>query len=101
MNSILANWPIALEGIYHNSSMVNGKASWSSTSNAVWYTQGFWNIGYLADIGSSFAEIYSDYGSKCPFDIPSEKWYYGYNGVWTSAEANEIKLDCLKGNFPK
>ena len=24
------------EGIYHNSSMVNGKASWTSTSQAIW-----------------------------------------------------------------
>ena len=44
---------------------------------------------------------YSEFGSECPFDIPSEKWYYAYNNGWTSAEANEIKLDCLKGNFPK
>ena len=91
------------EDIYHNSSMVNGKASWTSTSQAIWYDQEFsnWNIGPLDDIGTKMAGIYTDYGSECPFDLPSEKWNYWYNSVWTSAEANEIHVECLKGNFPK
>ena len=88
------------EGIYHNSSMVNGKASWTSTSQAIWYSQAYWFIGHLDNIGSIVAGIYCDYGSECPFDLPSEMWYYYDNG-WTRAEANEIKVDCLKGNFPK
>ena len=83
------------EGIYHISSMVNGKASWTSTSQAIWDFQGKWTIGTLDNIGSIVAGIYSDYGSECPFDLPSEKWYYDDNG-WTSAEANEIHVVCKK-----
>ena len=91
------------EGIYHNSSMVNGKASWTSTSLAIWYDQEFndWSIGFLDDIGENVGGIYSDDSGECPFDLPSEKWVYWYNNGWTSAETNESKVDCLKGNFPE
>ena len=95
------------EGIYHNSSMVNGKASWTSTSQAIWYDQELsnWNIGPLDDIGTKMAEIISDYGCchgiKCPFELPSEKWTYLDNNNWIIAETNEIKVDSGKGNFPK
>ena len=90
------------EGIYHKSSMVDGKTSWTSASQSIWYDQGWsnWRIGPLADIGTSTSGIKSDDSSECPFDLPSEKWYYAYDNAWTSAEANEIKVDCLKGNFP-
>ena len=83
--------------------MVNGKASWTSTSQSIWYDQEFndWNIGPLHNIGTTAAAMYSDYGSECPFDLPSEKWNYWYNNVWTNAQANEIHVECLKGNFPK
>ena len=94
------------EGIYHNSSMVNGKPSWTSTSQAIWYDQNFndWNIGSLYDIGSSRSGIYSDSGNGCPFDQQTEKWDYytgdnvtlGDNG-WATAGANEIRVDCLNG----
>ena len=47
------------------------------------------------------AEIYSETSNGCPFVIASVEWYYLYNNVWTSAGPNEIKLECLKGNFPR
>ena len=88
------------EGIYHNSSRVNGRASWTSTSQTIWYLQEVWFIGFSYNIGTSAAGIVGDYGSECPFDLPSEKWKYFDNG-WTNAKENEILVDCLKGNFPK
>ena len=91
------------EGIYHNSSMVNGKPSWISTSQAIWYDQDYdnWKVGYLDTIGTSVGGIYSDSANGCPFDMASVEWYYWYNNVWTNAGPNEIKLQCLKGNFPR
>ena len=91
------------EGIYHNSSLVNGKPSWTSTSQAIWYNQDYdnWNVGSLDDIGTSTGGMKSDSANGCPFDIASEEWNYWYNDVWTSAGPNEIKLQCLKGNFPR
>ena len=76
MNSILANWPIPLEGIYHISSMVNGKASWTSTSQAIWYEQEIdnWKIGQLGNIGSSMAVFRSDHNSAlCETLVSNDK----------------------------
>ena len=91
------------EGIYHNSSMVNGKPSWTSTFQAIWYDQDYdnWKVGSLDDIRTSTGGMKSDSANGCPFDMASEEWYYWYNGVRTNAGPNEIKLECLKGNFPR
>ena len=90
------------EGIYYNSSIVNGKPSWTSISQAIWYDQQYndWNIGSLDDIGSSTSGIYSDDGNLCPFHLPSEMWKYSNNG-WTSAGVGEINVACLNGNLSK
>ena len=91
-----------LEGTYHNLYMVNGKPSWTSASNAIWNAQENWHIGNLDNIGEFVGDIHSSFGSQCPFDLLSEMWYYydTENG-WTNAGANEIKIDCLKGNYHK
>ena len=89
------------EGIYHNSSLVNGKPSWTSTSQAIWYDQEFddWTIGSLGNIGTSTGGMYGDFANACPFDMASEEWDYWYNDVWTGAGANEIHVNCLNGTI--
>ena len=88
------------EGLYHKSSEVNGKESWTSTLHGIWYYQAYngWNIGHLDDIGENAAHIFSVYGNQCPFNLPSEKWQYGNNG-WKYGGANEVNVHCLWGNF--
>ena len=108
-NTLLAQG--LMEGLHFNSSLVNGKPSWTSTVRgstldvyAVWFVKGqaelpsFWMIGYASQIGQNFGGMFSESGSQCPFDIPSEQWYYysDANG-WTMGEQNEIKLECLTG----
>ena len=80
--------------------MVNGKPSWTSISQAIWYDQDFenWKVGSLNNIGSSTAGIKSGDGSLCPFHLPSEMWKYNNNG-WTSAGVGEINVACLNGNL--
>ena len=87
------------KGIYHISSIVNGKPSWTSTSNAIWYTQGHWLLGPLEFIGQFLGSIYSSFGSQCPYDLPSEMWFYWNGYGWLSAEADEINVDCSEGNY--
>ena len=89
-----------LEGIYYNSSIVNGKPSWTSTSQAIWYDQNYdnWKISSLDDIGSSKAGIKSDNGFGCPFDLPSKMWNY-FDSVWTTMGTNEMNISCLNGNY--
>ena len=89
------------EGIYHYSSMVNGRPCWTSSSQAIWYDQQLnnWNIGLLDNIETTLVGFYSNHGSQCPFDLPSEMWFYWVDNDWTSAGTNEINVACLYGNF--
>jgi hypothetical protein len=89
-----------LEGVYHNSSTVNGKAIWTSTSNAIWYYQeyDYWMIGFLDNLGTSYTGIDGGDGSQCPFDVPSENWYfYEPEYGWMRAGLNEINFYCMNG----
>ena len=104
--SLKSNAKIAqdgLGGIYHKSSIVNGKTSWNFTIKAIWYDQEYnnWKVGPLDYIGTSIGGIVSDFGNGCPFDQPSDEWSYrdGWNGNWTRAGTNEIIIQCLEGNF--
>ena len=87
------------KGIYHKSSLVNGKASWTSSTNAIWYYGGdskIWAIGSLDEIGTTTSGIHSffDISFQCPFDLPSEGWKYSNNG-WRHAQADEINVVCI------
>ena len=89
-------WP--LKGIYQKSSTINGRESWISEFNAIWYSPyGYWMIGPLNYIGTDYGGIFSSYANSCPFYVQSEEWLYvGVNG-WTSADTNEINIYCLNG----
>ena len=89
-----------LQGIYYNSSIVNGKQSWNSTNGALWYAEGAWIFGSYEMMGHYFGDVYSPFGNQCPFDLSSKKWYYSHwsNG-WIIAEENEIYVLCLNGNI--
>ena len=88
-------------GLYEKSSQVNGRASWSSTSQAIWFVDSLnrWAIGSLEDIGTTAAGIANNKEvSQCPFDLSSEDWmYYTFSDGWKSAYANEINLVCIEG----
>ena len=94
-----------MEGLYFNSSVVNEKPSWTSTEFAIWFVKGLaehpsiWVIGHGSIIGQNAGGIYSESGSQCPFDIPSEQWYYpdyDVNG-WGPFEQNDFKIECGTG----
>ena len=90
-----------IEGLYINSSWVNGKPTWvSSSSKAIWYIQEYdeWAIGNLENIGTSYLYIYSEKVTyECPFDVPTEMWWYYSNGIWKNAVGNEVMVKCQKG----
>ena len=66
------------QGIYTAYHTINGKTSWKSDVNAIWYVQAFndWAIGNIEDIGTTIREITShgDHGDKGPFEVPNDKW---------------------------
>ena len=90
-----------MKGIYHNSSSVNGKPSWTTNFQAIWMRGGMWYVGFLDNIGTNMAGLtsYHHTDNGCPFDIPSEQWTYFNGYIWDDAGPNEIKLKCLKGNL--
>ena len=86
---------------YFMSSLVNEYPSWASTFTAIWFVHGnlrIWAIGYLTDVGQYIAGIYSTEVDKCPFEIPSEQWYYYVGFSWILAGQNDIKVECVAGN---
>ena len=85
------------KGIYQKSSTINGRESWTSEFDAIWYSQEYWMIGSLNDIGKTIGGFYSFYGNKCPFHIQSDYWYYSSVDGWTNANATDINIYCLKG----
>ena len=89
------------QGIYHNSSVVNGKPSWTSNLQAIWYDLQYdnWKIGPIDDIGTSTAGIKSESANGCPFYIPAEQWYYWDGSSWIGAGQNDITLECLQGTL--
>jgi len=84
-------------GIYEIHQDVNGKKSWISSSNAIWYvpTYNSWAIGNLASIGSNSRVIASssDTGDKSPYDVSNDDWYYDENG-WNKAN-EDISIECV------
>ncbi len=68
------------EGIYEADQIVNGKRSWKSTANALWFVPMFncWGIGVLDDIGGQNLGIRSSNGTgdNSPYDVPISDWLY-------------------------
>ena len=70
----------AREGTFERSITVNGKRSWKSKDNAIWFNpkSNNWKVGLLKDIGNDIAGLSSSIGSggNNPYDIPSFYWKY-------------------------
>ena len=86
----------SFSGTYIKSSMVNGKESWTSSNNGIWFALEYWIISDLDYIGTDWAGIYSNFGNRCPFDLSSEHWRYHHplNG-WIDAAPDNINVECL------
>ena len=91
-----------LQGVYQINEIVNGKLSWKSASNAIWFYPGnnTWCIGSLNFIGSGYCGIttWVDEGDKTPDQVPNEKWKYSYDG-WKSVQSGDIIINSVQGKF--
>ena len=84
----------SMQGIYQISDRINGKPSWTSVSNAIWYSLNFgWLIGTQDNIGGDICRIYGadDYGG---LDDTNNQWNYYDGSNWVSATSNEININC-------
>ena len=86
------------QGIYQLSQEINGKPSWKSGTQAIWYYPEYkdWAIGSLSDIGTSIRGITSigDGEYDCPQQVPKDKWKYYEGSDWQKAGSNDISFQC-------
>ena len=86
-----------MEGTYQLSTEVNGKESWTTSSNAIWYAPEYklWGIGNLANKGKNVRFISSRfvYDLDQPYDV--EYWYYSRSGSWIkNGSATDVTVKC-------
>ena len=93
------------QGIYQRAGKVNGKTSWiSSRGEALWYNavSDDWMIASVDNLGANFGSVSSTGNqgrSSCPHNVPNDAWQYSVgNGGWIIADANDVSIECLKGN---
>ena len=83
---------------------MNAKTSWISSGNtALWYNaeSDDWLIGHVDYLGTSTGGISSTGNqeiSSCPYNVPNDAWQYNLGGSWTTADANDVSIECLTGN---
>ena len=89
---------VRFSGNYNTHKIVNGKASWKSTSGAIWFDSAFkdWAVGSLEDIGSSKRALISfgDHTEKIPSDIPNDDWKYWDGNAWTIIPIGDVNIKC-------
>ena len=85
----------SLQGMYQISDLIDGKPSWTSVSNAIWYILEYdaWSIATLDYIGDSAAYMFAFdiYGG---LDDTNNQWKYWDGSNWILASANDIFINC-------
>ena len=89
-----------MEGSYQLSTEVNGKESWTTSSNAIWYVPEYkkWGIGRLAKRGTAIRFISSRfvYDLDQPYDV--EYWNTWRSGSWIiDGSATDVTVKCCIG----
>ena len=86
------------QGIYQISQPINGKQSWTSGGNAIWYEQGDWVIGDLEDIGTNICAM-SAIDAYGGLDDDNNVWqYYNPEIGWAYPGENNVRIDCTSKN---
>ena len=91
-------------GDYQISKTVNGKPSWKSGENAIWYMaypNGYWVIGYWNKLGTDYGKFYAlnDYGgltdnrniwNYTPGTSPGKGWI-------AQSDSKDVIISCSGG----
>ena len=87
------------EGTYEISNLVNGKPSWVSNTQAIWFVPKHkdWAIGYQSKIGTSIRGISSlgNHRTVDPDNIPGNWWQYYSGNRWSLSNARDIIIQCI------
>ena len=86
------------EGTYQLlSSNVNGRPSWISISQAIWYIPQFrnWAVGPLKSIGTTNRGISSRFYNEADDPQNVKYWDYYKSGIgWVSTDVNDVIIEC-------
>ena len=89
------------QGTYQLSEKINGKPSWKSGTQAIWYDSQnkYWTIGLVSEIGTNRGWIYSatDTEYDHPQQVPKDKWKYLDGSAWQNASSNDVSFQCTTG----
>ena len=89
------------QGEFELFATINGKPSWKSATQAIWYIQANkgkkrWLIGNLANIGTKNGGIVSYSTEECPQLIAKKQWLYWDNKKnWKKASPNDMSVQCI------
>ena len=88
----------SLQGSYQLGDWVNGKPSWKTATNAIWFYPEFedWAIGPLNYIGTNRRWITSVLDNQDLFDVANNAWKY-WDGEWKSIKNGDIEINCDTG----
>ena len=92
------------QGIYQYNGIVNGKPSWKSEDQAIWFYPEYedWAIGPLKDIGTGVSGISSVYDEDIGIlDVPINKWRYYDEGDWKDVKSGDLTFSCISGKIAK
>ena len=78
--------------------IVNGKRSWISATQAIWFYPEFedWAIGPLDNIGTNIQGITTGGNYQDLFDVANDDWKYGDHDGWTDVNSGDIAINCAK-----
>ena len=86
------------QGTYEFSETINGKSTWKSATQAIWYYPRYkdWFIGSISKIGTTTAGIHSvaDTDYDCPQQVPKDKWKFYDGTFWQTFSSNDINFHC-------
>ena len=87
------------EGTYQLSSTVNGRPSWTTESQAIWYVPEYkdWAIGSLENIGNTLSGISSVDDNEVDDPQHMVSWNYSNGDEWVVDEKNDIIVECIDG----
>ena len=89
-------------GFYQIDEIVNGRKSWKTASQAIWFLPTFnaWALGSLEYIGSNSRAIttFNGQGDNSPFQVASNQWNYWDDPKWIQINNGDIMLECVTGN---
>ena len=91
-----------MQGLYQASDCYNGRKSWTSSLNSIWYVPEYqeWYFGPLDGIGLGIISIGHQGDLNCPYNVTNDNWQYWDGRFWILPEdVNDISIRCFQGYF--